>query len=78
MSEKVTDGLNGLHFRRRDAHSLADVMRRAATEPDLWGKLRLGIPPVHSMREHVAALTSHYNALLARPARQVEKTLTHA
>ncbi len=30
MSEKVTDGVNGLHFRRRDPEHLADVMQRAA------------------------------------------------
>src|SRR5206468_9824573 len=49
MAEKVTDGVNGLHFRCGDADSLADVMRRAAAQPELWDRLREGIPQVHPM-----------------------------
>ena len=33
QSEKVLDGVNGLHFRRGDAESLARTMQRAATRP---------------------------------------------
>src|SRR4051794_4592600 len=33
MSEKVTDGVNGLHFRTRDARHLSEVIRRAAGTP---------------------------------------------
>jgi glycosyltransferase involved in cell wall biosynthesis len=65
MSEKVTDGVNGLYFRRGDADELADVIGRAATTPGLWEELRRGIPAVPTMREHVASLSSHYRRLLA-------------
>jgi glycosyltransferase involved in cell wall biosynthesis len=68
MSEKVTDGVNGLYFRRGDADDLADVMRRAATTPGLWDELRRGIPPVPSMGGHIEALSAHYRRLLSRRA----------
>ncbi len=44
MSEKVTDGVNGLHFRRGDADDLAETMLRAAETPGLWEQLHAGIP----------------------------------
>ena len=44
MSEKVTDGVNGLHFRRRDPEDLADVMQRAVETPGLWEELHAGVP----------------------------------
>jgi len=68
MSEKVTDGVNGLYFRRGDASDLADVMRRAMTTPGLWDELRQGIPPVPTMGAHVEALSAHYRRLLSRRA----------
>ena len=68
MSEKVTDGLNGLHFRRGDPDDLADALRRAAADPGLWDRLRRGIPPVQTMAEHVEALSRHYRRLLAPAA----------
>jgi glycosyltransferase involved in cell wall biosynthesis len=68
MSEKVTDGVNGLYFRRGDADELADVIDRAATTPGLWEELRRGIPAVPTMREHVASLSAHYRRLLASRA----------
>jgi glycosyltransferase involved in cell wall biosynthesis len=78
MSENVTDGVNGLYFRRGDPQSLAEVMRRAAATPELWETLRSGIPPVHSMRAHVKALSDHYRALLAKPSRPPAADLAHA
>ena len=56
MSEKVTDGVNGLHFRRRDAAHLAETMLHAAETPGLWDELRAGIPadPPRWMHDHVA------------------------
>jgi glycosyltransferase involved in cell wall biosynthesis len=67
MSEKVTDGVNGLHFRRGDADELAEVMLRAAETPGLWEKLHSGIPerPPRTMEEHVEALSGIYRRLLA-------------
>jgi glycosyltransferase involved in cell wall biosynthesis len=68
MSEKVTDGVNGLYFRRGDTDDLADVMMRAATTPGLWEDLRRRIPRVPGMREHVESLCAHYRRLLGAGA----------
>ena len=38
MSERVTDGVNGLHFRRRDPDDLARKMQRAAETPGPVGR----------------------------------------
>jgi glycosyltransferase involved in cell wall biosynthesis len=67
MSEKVADGVNGLHFRRGDAVDLAAAMQRAMETPGLWDTLRGGIPsrPGHPLDEHVANLTGIYSSLLA-------------
>jgi glycosyltransferase involved in cell wall biosynthesis len=43
MKERITDGIDGLHFTMGDARSLAELMRRAATEHGLWDKLVAGI-----------------------------------
>jgi glycosyltransferase involved in cell wall biosynthesis len=66
MAEKVTDGVDGLHFRVGDAESLAMTIRRAVATPGLWERLRDGITPVHSMSEHAGTLTAAYESLLAR------------
>jgi glycosyltransferase involved in cell wall biosynthesis len=70
MAEKVADNVNGLHFRVNDPVSLADTIRRAATEPGLWDRLRCGIAKPYAMSEHVAALEQMYGRLLdgARPS----------
>jgi glycosyltransferase involved in cell wall biosynthesis len=64
MAEKVTDGVDGLHFRTGDARSLARVLARAISEDGLWERLRSGITAVHSMDDHVARLTALYDDLL--------------
>jgi glycosyltransferase involved in cell wall biosynthesis len=81
MSEKVTDGVNGLYFRRGDADSLAEVMRRATTESKVWGQLRKGLPPVMTVTEHTASLARMYSALLETPRSAeipAEGVLSHA
>jgi glycosyltransferase involved in cell wall biosynthesis len=67
MSEKVTDGVDGLHFRSGDAEDLAEKMTQAVETPGLWDQLRAGIPvPAgHSMSTHVATLSDIYGRLLA-------------
>jgi glycosyltransferase involved in cell wall biosynthesis len=67
MSEKVEDGVSGLHFRTGDPRHLADVMQKAAETPGLWEKLRDGIPadPPRWMADHVRILTELYRRLLA-------------
>jgi glycosyltransferase involved in cell wall biosynthesis len=64
MAEKVPAGTAGLHFRAGDPGDLADVMRRAATEPGLWDRLRAGLPTPHPMPAHVARLAGLYESLL--------------
>ena len=66
VAEKVTQGVNGLHFSVGDPRSLANVIRTAVTTPGLWDELREGIPPVYGMEEHVASLSSTYSELLER------------
>jgi glycosyltransferase involved in cell wall biosynthesis len=72
MAEKVTDGVNGLHFRARDAVSLAQTLRRATTTPDLWHSLQKAIPDVYRMDDHVATLSQLYNDLMALRRRSAE------
>ncbi|MBZ6075162.1 glycosyltransferase family 4 protein [Microvirga puerhi] len=43
MAEKITDGVNGLHFRAGSSEDLIDRMTEALTKPDLWDQLRTGI-----------------------------------
>jgi glycosyltransferase involved in cell wall biosynthesis len=64
MAEKVTDGVNGLHFGVGDPASLAEALRRAVETPGLWESLRQGISPVHPMDEHVQRLDDLYTSLL--------------
>jgi glycosyltransferase involved in cell wall biosynthesis len=65
MAEKVVDGVSGLHFRARDAASLARTLRRAVTKPELWQALQAGIPHVPPMSEHVERLSGTYQELLS-------------
>jgi glycosyltransferase involved in cell wall biosynthesis len=67
QSEKVTDGINGLHFRRGDPDDLARVMKAAAETPGLWDDLHAGIPdrPGHAIEDHVETMIRHYDRLLA-------------
>ena len=73
MSEKVSDGVNGLHFRTGSAEDLANVMQRAVETPGLWDELRAGIPPSpsHTIAEDAEILAALYDDLLANgtPAR---------
>ncbi len=64
MSERVTDGVNGLQFRRADHDSLAGTIRRAATTPGLWERLREGIPPVQPIELHAERITRMYLDLI--------------
>ena len=66
MAEKVTDGVDGLHFRARDPDSLAETIERAVGTPGLWETLRDGIEGAHAMDEHVERLSGLYEELLAR------------
>jgi glycosyltransferase involved in cell wall biosynthesis len=67
MAELVADGTAGLHVPPGDPVALARTLRRAAGEPELWERLRAGIPPV---LDHAAWAERHlglYARLLAGP-----------
>ena len=66
MAEKVTDRVDGLHFRVSDPVSLADTVRRAVTTPGLWDYLHGGVPSVYSMEEHMASLGALYAEMRKR------------
>jgi len=75
MAEKVTDGVNGLHFRAGDSRSLAQTIQRAVTTPGLWDTLQRGIPQVHSMKQHMESIKSVYNSALE--TRTTKETLCY-
>jgi glycosyltransferase involved in cell wall biosynthesis len=64
MAEKITHGVDGLHFRVGDAHHLAQIIRCAAGERGLWDRLHGGIRPVHTLARHVQNLGRLYEELL--------------
>ena len=68
MAEKVTDGVNGLHFAAGNIGELAETIRLAVSTPGLWDKLREGIKPIYAMDEHTAALSGIYSDLIDRKA----------
>jgi len=63
MAEKVTDGVDGIHFTKSNAGELADKVRIATSTPGEWERLRDGIGSVYSMDEHVASLRAIYEGL---------------
>jgi glycosyltransferase involved in cell wall biosynthesis len=65
MAEKVTDGVNGLHFRAGDPGSLAETIARAIGTPGLWEQLRAGIPAVHPLAGHASNLSDLYDEVRA-------------
>ena len=58
MAEKITDGKTGLHFKVKNAVSLANTMQTAIADPQLWQALVNNIPPRLSIErsalEHIA------------------------
>jgi glycosyltransferase involved in cell wall biosynthesis len=64
----VTDGVNGLHFRTGDPHSLADALRRAVGSPDLWKTLHDGIPEIYDIEDAVETISEIYRGLLEERA----------
>lgn len=64
LAEKVEDEVNGLHFRPGDEMSLAATLRRAATTPGLWDRLRHGLPSMRSIEDDARSLIGLYENLL--------------
>ena len=71
MKERITDGVDGLHFSMGDARSLAQVMRRACTEDRLWDRLVDGIRPPGGrevMAEHFYGIYKDVDQLMVKSA----------
>jgi glycosyltransferase involved in cell wall biosynthesis len=66
MAEKVRDGVDGLHFRVGDSHSLATTIEAAVENSRLWRSLRDGMREPHSMDTHVEHLLETYGDLIER------------
>ena len=66
MAEKVRDGVDGIHFRRNDAFSLARTIETATANPRLWRSLRDGIREPHAMDTHIARLLNIYDSAADR------------
>jgi glycosyltransferase involved in cell wall biosynthesis len=64
MAEKVRDGVDGIHFRVGDPHSLARTIEGAVQSPRLWRSLRDNIVEPHSMEVHGEWLLQTYGELI--------------
>jgi glycosyltransferase involved in cell wall biosynthesis len=78
MAEKVTHGVNGLHFRTGDPTSLAETILVAAGDPGLWARLSRNVPQVYRIEDHVAALVAVYEELLVRKSPAAQMEASHA
>jgi glycosyltransferase involved in cell wall biosynthesis len=63
MAEKVTDGVNGLHFRAGDAENLCETISYAVSRPGLWDRLRAGVPAVPTVGDQALWLIDVYRKL---------------
>jgi glycosyltransferase involved in cell wall biosynthesis len=68
MAEKVTDGVNGLHFRVGSAEHLADRLSEALSRPELWDALSAGTPQPISHLEMARQHHELYRSLLDQRA----------
>jgi glycosyltransferase involved in cell wall biosynthesis len=63
MSEFVTHNVNGLLFEAGDADALVKAMIRFIDEPNLYSRLRAGLPAVRTAQQEVETLTTLYHRL---------------
>jgi hypothetical protein len=68
MAEKITDGVNGLHFRVGSSQDLVDRMTEALTTPKLWESLRAGVPQPISYEECARLHLELYQDLATKKA----------
>jgi glycosyltransferase involved in cell wall biosynthesis len=65
MAESVRNEIDGLHFTRGDSRSLAQTMRRAIEQPELWQRLVDGIRPVRTIRDAADDHLALYNNMIS-------------
>jgi len=66
LAEIVEDDRSGLLFEAGNAGDLAKVLARFRADPELWSRLRSGIPPVKRLKEHVRELLALYEEVCGR------------
>lgn len=64
MAEKITDGVNGLHFRVGSAEDLADRMIEVLSDNKIWDRMREGIPSVTTYQECAEQHLAQYREVL--------------
>jgi glycosyltransferase involved in cell wall biosynthesis len=69
MAELVRDGVDGLHFRIADVTDLHDKLRYVVEHPEMLDRLRRGIPPVPSFKDHAAEMLVRYQGLISNARR---------
>lgn len=67
MKERISDGVDGLHFAVGDARALAETMQRACVEEGLWQKLVAGIRPPMNQRMSTELYCEAYRNLADEP-----------
>jgi glycosyltransferase involved in cell wall biosynthesis len=68
MAESVRNSIDGLHFSRGDARSLAQTMQQAIEHPGLWQRLVDGIHPVRTIQDAADEHLALYNSLISAAA----------
>jgi glycosyltransferase involved in cell wall biosynthesis len=68
MAEKITDGVDGLHFRVGSSEDLVDRMTEALTNPGLWERLRSGIKRPITYEECARQHLDLYRAIASEKA----------
>ncbi|WP_445501383.1 glycosyltransferase family 4 protein [Microvirga sp. G4-2] len=68
MAEKITDGVDGLHFRVGSSEDLVDRMTEALTNPGLWERLRAGIKRPITYEECARQHLDLYQAIASEKA----------
>jgi glycosyltransferase involved in cell wall biosynthesis len=65
MAEAVRGNIDGLHFNRGDARSLAQTMQRAIEQPGLWQRLVEGIRQTRTIQEAADEHLALYRSLIS-------------
>ncbi|WP_457089982.1 glycosyltransferase, partial [Microvirga sp. P5_D2] len=71
MAEKITDGVDGLHFRVGSSEDLVDRMVEALSDPTLWDRMRAGISRPISYQECAQAHLDLYRDIATSKAKPV-------